>query len=88
LLAIVNDAPVIFPSHRIKVAFPQEALIVRVHQHVDVVGITAEFGVVETNSPGVLQPPVNGFCLLVAAYRLRYFGGRNRECEKHQQDHE
>ena len=85
----MDDAPVIFPCHGIKVALAQEALIVRcLHELIDGVGITAVFSKVDTDGASILLPPVHSFNFLVAAYRFRHLGGRDGQGEQNQQDHE
>ena len=55
-LAIVDDAPVVFPGHGIQISLAQETLIVRLHQLVDGAGITAIFVEIHLDSPGILLP--------------------------------
>jgi hypothetical protein len=85
----MDDAPVVLPRHRIKIALAKKALIVRrLHELIDGVGITAVLGVVHADGAGILLPPVHGFSFLVAADRLRYLGRRDGQGEQNQQDHE
>ena len=87
-LAIVDDAPVVFPGHRIQIALAQKTLIVRLHQLVDGVGITAVFVVVHLDRPGILLSAVDGFNFLIAADRFRHLGRRDGQRQHNQQHHE
>jgi hypothetical protein len=84
----VNDAPVIFPGHRIEVSFSQKTLIVCVHQLVDGVGVAASRVVEKLNRARVLAAAMDGLFFFVPANRLGYLGCGNRQRERDQQDHE
>jgi hypothetical protein len=84
----VNDAPVVFSGHGVKIALAQEALVVALDQLVDGVGVAAVFGVVDLDGADVLLSPVDGFDFLIAAQVFRHFRRRDGQREKNQQDHE
>jgi hypothetical protein len=83
----VDDAPVIFAGHRIQITLAQEALIVRFHQLVDGVGITAVFRVVHLDRPGILLPTVDRFDFLITANGFSHLGCRDGQRHHDEQDH-
>jgi hypothetical protein len=88
LLAIVDDAPVVFPGHWVEISLAQETLVVALDELVDRSGEPAVFGLIDLDGADVLLPAVDGFDLLIAAQVFCHFGRRYGQREKNQQDHE
>src|SRR5277367_3707790 len=83
----MNKAPVVLPGHRIEVAFAKKALIVRLHQLIDRVGIASVLIEINLDSPGILHPAVHRFYFLVSADRLCHLGRGNGQRQRDQQHH-
>jgi hypothetical protein len=83
----VNQAPVIFPGHGIKVAPAQKSLVVRLQQLIDRIGVAAVLIEVNLDSPGILHPAVHRFYFLIAADRLCHLGRGNGQRDRNQQHH-
>jgi hypothetical protein len=84
----VDDAPVVLPGHGIQVTLAQEALIVRLHQLVNGVGITAIFVEINLDRTGILQSAVDRFNFLIAPDRFRHLGRRDSQRYQNEQNHE
>jgi hypothetical protein len=88
LLTVVNNAPVVLARHRIEVSLAQKTLIVRLHQLVNGVWITAELGVVNLDRARVLLSAVDRFLFLIPPDRIGNLRRRDRQRNRDQQDQE
>jgi hypothetical protein len=87
-LAQVNDPPVVLPGHGVEIALAQKALIVRLHQLVDGVGITIVLRVIHVDRTGILLSALYGLLFLIAADLFRHLGRCYSQRDHDEQDHD
>jgi hypothetical protein len=83
----MNNAPIVLPGHGIEVALAQKALVIRLHQLIDRIGIAPVLIEIDLDGPGILQTAVHCFYFLIAADRLSHLGRGNGQRDRDQQHH-
>jgi hypothetical protein len=80
--AHVDQPPVIFARHRIDIALPQEANVVRLLQLINRAGIVTELPVVQPDRAHILLAPVHRLHLAIALQRLGHLRRRHAKCKQ------